>query len=226
MAGKGKKTSIKHLKIDKDQSTILIITVIATIITVFSLFALKALILKGNYQHRGINAKQSVVKQLQANIESSKKLVSQYSVFADQDPNLLGGSKEGQGARDGNNSRLSLDALPSKYDVPALASSIEKLLNDKNADIKSITIKDDPTANSDEPSPHPGVVAIPFSFQTSANVNGAQLLLQDFEKSIRPFDVSSIDVTGSDASLTVTINGQTYFQPAKNLNLSATKVVK
>jgi hypothetical protein len=214
------------LKIDKDQTTILLVTIAATLITVFSLFAIKAMIAKGRYQHRAINAKQNVVEQLKDNLEASKKLTSQYAVFAELDPNILGGNKDGAGSQDGNNSRIILDALPSKYDVPALASSIEKLLSGKNASIKSLAIKDDPASNPDASQAQPSTTPITFSFQTDTNFNGAIALLNDFEKSIRPFDMTSIEISGTDTQLALQVNGQTFFQPAKSLNLSATKVVK
>ncbi|HSW78818.1 MAG TPA: hypothetical protein VLF88_02270 [Candidatus Babeliales bacterium] len=221
-----KKTSIKHIQIDKSQTSILIVIALATAVTIFCLFGTKALISKGLYQRRALHARREAVDQLKSNYESAKKLFNQYKVFADADPNVLGGSKSGSANNDGNNSRIVLDSLPSKYDAPALATSLEKIMTMQNVTISSLNITDDPAGNSDQAqaSPQPKVIA--FSFAAGTNLNGAVQLLQKFEQSIRPFDIYNIQISGSDNAMTLTAQANTYFQPAKNLDLSATKEVK
>ena len=220
------KKSVKHLQIDKDQSRMLIVIVVAVVISVFGLFATKAMVSKGLYQRRALHARKQVVDQLKANVNAANTLFKQYKVFASEDPNVLDGSTSGSGPLDGDNPRIILDSLPSKYDAPALASSIEKILTDENITISALTITDDPAGNSDTPLPNPTAKPILFSFSGSNSYAGITKLLQTFEKSIRPFDINTLDITGTDDNLHVTAGVTTYYQPAKSLDLSATKEVK
>jgi hypothetical protein len=221
-----KKVSVKHLQIDKNQQSMLTVIVVATILTVFFLVASKALISKGLYQRRAINARHAVADTLKANVAASQTLLNQYKVFAAADPNVLGGVAGGSGNLDGPNPRIVLDSLPSTYDAPALASSIEKIMTGRGVTIDSLSITDDPTTNSDAPQQTPTSRSITFSFNGTTNFNGAAQLLQDFERSIRPFDLNTLAITGTDNSLKMTVGMTTYIQPAKSLNLTPTKQVK
>ncbi|HET6864133.1 MAG TPA: hypothetical protein VFH37_02975 [Candidatus Saccharimonadales bacterium] len=221
-----KKTSTKHLQIDKDQSTILVVVAVSVVLTIFCLFAAKALISKGLYQRRVLTAQHKVVNQLKANLTAANTLFTQYSsAFAKQDPNMLGGSLNGSGNLDGDNPRLTLDALPSTYDAPALATSLEKIITGRSMTINSITVTDSPTTYPDQPQAMPQPKAVTFQFEASGNYQQAQQLLQDFERSIRPFDLNTLEIAGTDQSLKLTAGMTTYYQPAKSLNLQATKEV-
>lgn len=222
-----KKTSTKHLQIDKDQSTILVVVAVSVVLTIFCLFAAKALISKGLYQRRVLTAQHKVVNQLKANLTAANTLFTQYSsAFANQDPNMLGGSLNGSGNLDGDNPRLTLDALPSTYDAPALATSLEKIITGRSMTINSITVTDSPTTYPDQPQATPQPNAVTFQFEASGNYQQAQQLLQDFERSIRPFDLNTLEIAGTDQTLKLTVGMTTYYQPAKSLNLQATKEVK
>lgn len=222
-----KKTSVKHLQIGKDQSTILAVVAVAVVITIFSLFAAKSLITKGLYQRRVLSAQHKVVALLKTNISAANTLFTQYSnAFAGQDPNMLDGSLSGTGNLDGDNPRLTLDALPSTYDAPALASSLEKVITGRSLTITSVTVTDDPKTYPDQPQAQPQSKPITFKFGVSGSYQQAQQLLQDFERSIRPFDLNTLQIKGTDQSMQLTVGMTTYYQPANSLNLQATKEVK
>lgn len=221
-----KKTSVKHVQIDKSQSTMLMVIALAVFFCVFGLFATKALVSKGLYQRRALHAERNVAATLKSNYDNAQKLLTQYNVFAKQDPNVLGGSLNGSGKNDGDNPRIVLDALPSKYDIPALGSSIEKVLSARNVVFNSLNITDDPAGNNDQPQAQPQSIAIPFSFEGTTNYRTSQQLLQDFESSIRPFDLNTLEIDGTDNTMKLTVGMTTYFEPAKSLDLTATQVVK
>lgn len=221
-----KRTSIKHLQIDKNQSTMLSVIVVAIVVSVFCLVATKSMVTKGLYQRRALHARQKVVSTLKTNYDSAQTLVKQYQNFATADPNILGGSVGGNSNLDGDNPRIVLDSLPSKYDAPALASSVEKVMLGRGITIDSLTITDDPTGNSDLPLQNPIPKPVLFSFGGTTSFGTGALLLQDFEHSIRPFDVNTLELSGTDSVLKVTANMTTYFQPAKSLDLTATQEVK
>jgi hypothetical protein len=179
-----KKVSVKHLQLDKSQSTMLAVIALAVVITIFSLFATKAMIVKGAYQRRALHETRDVAERLKSNYTSAQTLFTQYKVFVSQSPNLLDGNVLGSGNLDGDN---------------------------------SISVIDDPTTNSDQPQTTPQTKPIVFSFEGTTNYgNGAQLL-QDFERSIRPFDLNTLEISGSDNALRIKAAMTTYFQPAKSL---------
>lgn len=220
-----KQVSVKHIQIDKSQSTMLGVIAAAVVIVIFSLFATKSMVTKGLYQKRALHARQQVVATLKSNYDSAQTLFGQYSVFADQNPNIIEGASTGNTNRDGPNAVIVLDALPSTYDAPALAASIEKVMSGRSVTINSLSVTDDPTISSVQAQATPQPKSIIFSFQGTTNFVTASKLLQDFEKSIRPFDVNTMEISGTDATLKLTVGMTTYYQPAKSLNLEATKVV-
>ena len=221
-----KRTSIKHVQIDKDQSTMLMVIAAAVFICVFGLFATKALVSKGLYQRRALHAERDVAATLKSNYTAAQSLVTQYNVFAQQDPNVLGGTLNGTGKNDGNNPQIVLDALPSTYDIPALGSSLEKIISGRNVAFNSLSLTDNPSGNNDAPQAQPKSTPIQFSFEGTTNYKSAQQLLQDFESSIRPFDLNTLEIDGSDKTMKLTVGMTTYFEPAKSLDLTATKAVQ
>ena len=223
---KASKVSIKHLQIDKSQSTMLGVIAATVVIVVFSLFATKSMITTGLYQKRALHARKDVAATLKSNYTAARTLVGQYKVFAEADPNVLGGTVAGSANLDGSNPVIVLDSLPSIYDAPALATSLEKIMTGRGVTINSLTVTDDPSTNSDQAESQPKTKPVAFSFEGSTTFTGASQLLQDFERSIRPFDLNTLEINGSDNKLKLTVGMTTYLQPAKSLDLKATKEVK
>jgi hypothetical protein len=124
----GKKVSVKHLQINKSQSNMLIVIALTVAFVIFGLFATKALISKGLYQRRALHAQRDVVSQLKTNYNNAQTLFTQYKVFANGDPNVLDGHLTGTANNDGDNAKIVLDALPSTYDAPALATSLDNIM--------------------------------------------------------------------------------------------------
>jgi hypothetical protein len=220
------KRSIKHLQINKSQATVLAVIAAATFVTVFCLFGVKTLITKGAYQNRALKAQHQAAAELKNNYTQAQSLITQYKVFAAQNPNLLGGVVSGNGANDGDNPRIVLDSLPSKYDAPALGSSIEKILTDQSFKFTALSIADDPSTNSDAPEENPQTKTLTFSIAGTNSIAGSNKVLQAFERSIRPFDITTLQISGTDEALQISATMTTQYQPAKTLKLSATKEVK
>lgn len=135
----GMHVSVKRLQIGKANSTIVIAVGIAAFALAFSLVAARSLIAKQSYQNKVAGAREDARDQLTANIAAVSDLKTKYSEFVDRQENIIKGNSQGNGERDGDNGRIVLDALPSKYDFPALASSLEKILVDRNYGITRIT---------------------------------------------------------------------------------------
>lgn len=211
----------KRALIDKANTTTLIAAAAAAFIVVFSLVASRALFSQATYQNRVISEKKKTLTQLNKNLAARDDLVKSYEAFEDTPQNILGGNPNGSASdKDGDNSKIVLDALPSKYDFPALTASLEKFATSQGVEIQSITGTDDEIAQLEQQSsstPEP----IPIVFQVA--VRGAYSQVQGFvnvfEKSIRPMQVTKISLNGDDAGVTATIDAQTFYQPEKKLEL-------
>lgn len=217
--------STKRLAIDKANATLLIAIGIATFITMFSLVASKALISQGKYQAKVIHKKEAARDQLISNVKAVESLNASYQEFAGAKENILGGSPKGTSDHDGENARIVLDALPSKYDFPALATSMEKMLKDSNFSMTSFTGTDDEvtqTANGSSSSPQP--IEMPFTVDVKVPSQSGKTLLSLFERSIRPIQVQKIVITGQGNQLTISTTAKTFYQPEKNLNIKTEPV--
>lgn len=215
--------SAKRLQIDRANVTIVIATSIATFLTIFSLVASYSLLGQRSYQARVIEKKQAAKEQLDKNVEAVNTLINAYKQFVETPDNIIGGTATGSGDKDGDNAKIILDALPSKYDFPAVATSLEKLISDNGNTITSITGTDNEATQSAVASAVP--VAIPFQISIAGNYESLQNILGVFERSIRPISISSLKISGKDDKLGLALVATTYYQPEKSLNIKS-EVVK
>lgn len=219
--------SSKRLQIDRANATMIIFIAAAVFVLIFSIVAVKALWSQRGYQARVIKSKEEARDQLKKNIDTVGKLAQSYQQFVTAPENVLGGSSTGGGEKDGDNAKIVLDALPSKYDYPALTSSVEKILTDKGFKINSITGTDDEAnqTNKDE-NQKPEKVEMPVSFSVTGSYRSIQDLVPVFELSIRPFLLKKITLSAQDKDkLDLKMDLSTYYQPKKNLQIT-TKEVK
>lgn len=229
--------STKRLQIDKANSTIVIAVSVAAFVTAFSLVAARSLIARQSYQNKVITAREEARDQLQENINAIDDLKIKYTEFVNRQENMIKGSSNGNGERDGDNARIVLDALPSKYDFPALVSSLEKILAERNYKIETIGGTDneasigDNVANTDtqvDPSAVSGAapvvssaVDMPFEVSASGTYKGIIELLGVFKNSIRPLYVQTFSISAGDANnVQLTVQGKSYYQPERTLNIT------
>ncbi len=211
--------SSKHVQIDKANATMVAAIATASFLAIFSLFASKALWSQSAYQNRVIVKKEKARDQLKKNVDTATQLTTRYQAFVSSTQNVLGGNPTGQGANDGDNAKIILDALPSKYDFPAVATSLENLLTQNGLKTNSITGTDDEVAQGgNKSSPDPQVVEMPFQVSVTGAYTTIQNLTNIFEHSIRPIHIKTIQFTGSDSILTMNVDAITYYQPEKNLD--------
>lgn len=217
----------KRALITKANSTMVAATAVAAFLVVFAGVASKALISQAAYQNRVISVKKKALSTLKGDISAVDSLKASYQTFVSTPQNVLGGNPTGTGPLDGDNAKIVLDALPSKYDFPALATSIQKLVTGQGLTIQGVSGTDDEAtqaANSSSTTPKP--ISMPFQVRVSGSYAGVKGLLDAFERSIRPIQVKKIEIDGAKSgTLTATIDAQTFYQPQKNLNIE-TEVVK
>lgn len=224
MAQTGK--SIKRNLISKANTTIVVVTAAACFIVVFSLVASLTLVDQFKYQNKVISAKKHARDVLKDDIEATNRLATAYKVFTNTSQNALGGDPNGSGAQDGNNAKIVLDALPSKYDFPALATSLEKILSSESVKILSISGTDDSLNSSNASlSSNPTAIAMPFKITVSGDYDSVRSVVKDLERSIRPVEVQQLALTGNQNELTLEVTAETYYQPGKDLKINM-QVVK
>lgn len=217
--------STKRLQINKANARIVVIIGLAAVLTTFSLVASRALLSQRAYQARVITEKEKAANQLKENRKAVETLRASYTQFIGASQNIIGGNPQGTGDRDGDNAKIILDALPSKYDFPALTTSLENLLLERSFKIDEITGKDDEVAQSSQTSsPNPAPIEIPFEVTVTSNYESLRELLQVFERSIRPFHINSLTFSGDDSATQLIIEANTYYQPAKSLDLTTKDV--
>lgn len=216
----GGQISLKRIGVDKTNSRIVTVTAISAFLVVFFLVASYMLLNQLLYQNKVIGYKKKAVAQLQTNIKSRDSLVTSYKAFVSAPQNLLGGNPNGSGPNDGSNAVIVLDALPSSYDFPALTASLEKLLLSQGVKIDSISGTDEEaTQTTDSTSGKPAPVEIPFEFSVSGNYNSIRGVIDVLERSIRPFQVLTTEITGDQSDLKLKVTGKTYYQPENTLKI-------
>lgn len=218
----------KRALISKANSTMVIATGVAAFIFVFSAVASKALFSQAAYQNKVISQKKKALSTLKSDISAVDNLKSSYKSFVDTPRNVLGGNPQGTGDQDGDNAKIVLDALPSKYDFPALTTSLEKLITAQGLEIQAITGTDDEVQQqAKEESTTPAPIAIPFQVRVGGSYDSIKNLLSTFERSIRPIQVQKVQVDSAaqGGNMVATIDAQTFYQPEKSLKIK-TEVVK
>ncbi len=218
--------SSKRNLIDKANTTVVIFVSVAAFLVIFSLVATKTLVNQANYLNRVIREKRAVKTTLEQNVKAVSTLKNSYQTFVSSPTNALGGSSVGAGERDGNNAKIVLDALPSTYDFPALTTSLDSMLTSQGVKINTISGVDEEVAqSSNQTSDNPQPIAIPFQIIVASDYDGVKRAVSAFERSIRPYQIKTLDITGNQKELSLSVSAQTYFQPGKSLG-TRTKVVK
>jgi hypothetical protein len=216
--------SSKRLQIDKANATVTIVVAIASFLTISSLVMTKSLLARRSYQARVVSEKKKAADQLEKNIKAVDQLKVAYAEFIEKSPNAIGGLRDapatGAGERDGDNAKITLDALPSKYDYPAVTTSLEKLLTQRNFKIESITGIDEEILQKDKVEANPTPVGMPFEFIVISNYDPITDLLKVLEKSIRPIQVQSLTLTAKDKTVQLELNAKTFYLPEKTLNIT------
>lgn len=210
----------KRTLISKANSSMVIATSIAAFVLVFGLVAGKSLLSQMSYQNKVISENKAALKQIEADLKAVSSLEDAYVEFATADPNVLGGNPAGTGPQDGDNAKIVLDALPSRYDFPALATSLEALILAQNLQILGISGTDEEVvqqAASAGANPQP--VPMPFQLQVSGSYSSTQNLITSFLRSIRPFQIQALELAGDENSMITNITAQTFYQPEKDLTI-------
>lgn len=232
--------SEKQIQIDKTMDNMFTIAAVAIFVTIFCLFTAHDLWSKLVFQNHIITAKSTAKNQLNEDVASANKLTTAYENFNQSQVNLLGAQVTG---KDNDNAKIVLDALPSSYDYPALISSLYNLLGSEGVTVNSIGGSDQsatlgagsstsaaatatPTSStvaSATPSSDTSI-AMPFTFSVSGPYQNIQNVITTFEKSIRPFQITALSLSGDQSNISLSVSAQTFFQPSTKFNITQESV--
>ena len=213
-----KSYSLKQLKIDKANSVIVGMTSAAVFIMIFSLISCKSLLSQRSYNSRLGTAQQASLDKLKADVSAENVLFSHYQSFISPAQNIIGGSSSGSGVNDGNNAQIILDALPSQYDFPALVTSMQALLNRESVKLDSIGGSDNELQYQTNTAP--ASVAIPISFSMDGPYQSIENVITDVQNSIRPIQIQSMQLSGDESDIQLTVTAQTFYQPEQNFSIT------
>ncbi len=219
------RVSQKRTQLEKANSRMIATVAVAAFVVVFSVVTSFNLWKTMLHQARVINEKETARNQLEENLATVDELQVAYNAFIGTNQNVLGGDPKGSGDKDGDNAKLVLDALPSKYDFPGLTTSVEKVLKANGSNINSISGEDEEEIYSGEDQSNVGPVEMPFELSATGNYQSTQDLLSLLQRSIRPIQVQDLELSGTNSELVLNLTAVSYFQPERTLKVQ-TKVVK
>lgn len=159
-----------------------------------------------------VNAKKDTLTALENNVENADELVANVRKFeTDKSLNSLKADPEDRALQ------VILDALPTTDNRYALGASIQKRLADnlEGVGVERLTVGDE-VLSSDL-----STGKIPFKLiVNSADASKLQELLLRFEQSIRTINVVSVSLERpSDDKLTLTIEGEAFYEPETTIEL-------
>jgi hypothetical protein len=205
-------TSQKRVLIDKANSTMFVTICVVAALVVFSLISSRALLKLSTHRSNVIKAKKTAANTLASNDQEIGKLITSFKAFEDAPESVI--------ATTDKNSKIVLDALPPKYDFPALATSLEKILTEGGYTIEGINGTDNEiTEATDGSSSSPKPVEIPFTIVVKGSYDKVKGLPYDLERSIRPIYIMNLELSGSASQAKLTIRAKTFYQPGKNLQV-------
>lgn len=192
------------------------------------------LLQKAMFNERVLSVKSDTASTLVSNNEVVDELKNQVRVL-----NTNQALKDSRA--DGNTEpvQVVLDALPAEANSSALGSSLQKKFLGANA-LTLETLNVDPVAGiealldgdvqdvsleSSESEVSNNVINFRFSVSVGNNkVNELKKLLQRLERSIRPIDLVAVTVEAQGDGLLLTVDGRSFYEPARTVELKETTV--
>ncbi len=216
--------SIQHAIIERANNNTVITVAVAVFISMFCVFAIRTLYSQMSFQNKVISAKEDAVKTLKDDQRAVSQLSENYQTFDQEKINILDGSSDGKGPRDGRNGKLVMDALPASLDIPALASSFEKILVDGGYKIENIGGSQE-SIQSSSSSIGSNLSEAQYRFSVDGSSKQAESLMERLESSIRPIYVDGIIMDFSESgSVETSYDIRTFYAEAVEFDVRSKEV--
>jgi Tfp pilus assembly protein PilO len=200
----------KREKIQQANSTTLVVVAIASVLVSMSLVMGNFLWKQKDYNDHVYKQKKIARDTLHQNVTNAQTLQQKFQDI--------------ESPTSPANSQTILDALPGDYDNPALRSSIDALVKRNSLSLQSLTANDQ-SGTVEEKALNPTPQPIPFGVTVQGNYGQIKSFISDLEHTIRPMQVQSMVLSGTDQLMKADIDVVTYFQPTKEVGIT-TKEVK
>ena len=142
---------------------------------------------------------------------------------------------------DDNAVRVILDALPDSYNSDALGASLQQklLAGVSGLEVQSINVEtivegkeggsssssSSESANAAAINTSTAAKAMPFEVVVKGNTAAIKKMFENFNRSIRAIDVTSVDLNGTETGdVSAKVSGVAYYQPGKKIELKNEKV--
>lgn len=207
----------KRQLIEKANTKMFAVVAAASVVVAFSIVAINFMWDQASYNDRVHTEKEAARDTLESNIASATSLREDLIELNEQDDIIKG--QDGK-----SNTAVVLDALPRKYDFPALRTSIDKLTKISGVKLLGFNGSDnesDAIQTMIDPVPEP----IEFSMSVEGDYDAINQFYQDIENTIRPLQITKLAMSGKDSNMTLALNVITYYQPSVNVEIQ-TKVVE
>lgn len=214
LTGLKKREQIKHAN-----RTMFVWVAVASVAVSFFLVAAQFLYQQWSYNNRVLAAKSKAADTLNRNITNAKTLRENVNALVGNlDLATMKTSPED------TNTKVILDALPSKLDTTALATSLQAIVARSGVSIETIDVPGSLSQAGDSQA-DTSPVEQKFTITTIGTYDKIRSMVVDLERSIRPIKLTGIKLAGSDAAMRATIEGTTYYQPSKTISIKQ-QVVK
>jgi len=216
----------KRQQIQQANKMIFVWVAAASVIISVCLVLLQFLVRQAFFNNDVISAKVETNETLKQNIENAKTLKTNVNNLL-ADKNLASVRAESTDS----NLKVILDALPATGDPTTFASSLQNvILNRSGATVTALSVGTSAQGGAAVPvaAQTDGVDTaqpLSFSIELTGGYDKIRATLLDIEKVIRPMNITTLTVNGSDKDLTVSIDGVTYYLPEKTVKLG-TKSIK
>lgn len=202
----------KKAKIKQSSKTVFVTTMIASVIVAFSLSFMNALYGQWRFNERLHAEKELVRNQLEENVENARLLKQSFTTLENAGPIIPDQNNR-------PNSTVILDALPSRYDFPALITSMGVLADQSSVALDSFS-GDDEEVDAIESSVNPDPQEVTYSVSVRGDYANILAFMTNVERSIRPITIERLSLSGSTTDMTATFAMITYYQPTVDLDIT------
>jgi hypothetical protein len=220
----------KRQQIENAGRTMFIWVAIASVAISICLVTAQFLFQKWSYNNRVLTAKYKASDTLKKNLTSAKQLQDSVNALVSND-NLASVKTN----VDDPNTKIILDALPSRFDATALATSLQQaILSRSGVTVEGISVPSDPVTSTAAGGSAGSTTSttigstpqeMKFEITVSGSYDKIRNMMLDLERTIRPMKVLAITLGGDDSAMTANISGVTYYQPSKTATIKQ-EVVK
>lgn len=210
----------KRQQIEVTNKHIFVWVALTSVIVSFCIVALQFLVKEFLFNQKVINEKSATNQQIVDNIAAGKELTNNVNKLL-ADANL--GSVQRQTDEEATALNVVLDALPVKGDATSFANSLQTVVFPRSGvAIKELSTSIEQTDEfaADTTTATTEVPTLPFKAGLSGTYEEMQKALLDIARVIRPINLTKLSIRSDDGNkLQVSIEGHTYYQPARTIEI-------